>query len=962
MPKISEMQTSFAAGEIAPSLYGRIDLAKYHIGAKTLRNMFVLPHGGVSNRAGTMFVGRCKVSAYPVHLIPFQFNLLQTYILEFGHYYMRVVMNGGYVLEPSFVISGVTNANPGVFTTSTAHGFNVGDQVNISGALGMSINSTPGLQYLVANPTTYTFTLTDLDGNLVNTTSSGAYTSGGVVARVFTLATPYNGNDVQMLKWTQSADVLSLCHPNYPPYDLNRTQHWVWTLAPVSFAPSIAAPSSVTFTNGGVGAWYYQYVITAVSSSPPGESLPSQIVSGTGAELNQTTGVANTISWSAITSATSYNIYKANPSTSPIAAGAMFGYIGATTGHSFSDLEVEPDFSQAPPQGANPFNAGPITSVSVLAGGSGYDAKSTITVTDPTGKGAVITPTIVNGVITKAVVTNGGQNYENPVAHAANQGTGAAGYLSVYSVGFGNQTYVGVTMTNGGQDYFGNVAVSTAVGSGLTFTPTITNGVITNVVVAGAPEGYVDQAPLIFTQLGGSGAKFSLGVTPSGNYPGCVTYFQQRKVFGGSNQAPSTLWMTQPGDYHNMDTSNPSRSSDGITATIASNAVNAIKFFVPFTDLLMMTASGAWKLNGGQTGTPITPTALVASPQSYVGCADLPPIVVNYDVLYVQAKGSIIRDLAYNYYANIFTGTDLSILSNHLFFGYTLQRWCYAEEPYKLIWAVRSDGTMLLFCYLKEQDVYAWTHADTPGNSGTDTFCSVATIPEQQIAGITEDSVYVVTQRTIPNVAYGQPVKYLERISTRNFMTNGVSDVTKAWFCDCGLQYNGNAVSAGGNGLGPVSSVSGLDHLDGATVSILADGNVQPLQVVTNGTISIQYPAYLITVGLPYTGQVQSLRFHPEASAAQSQTFRGKISAVTLRLVDSRGLKVGPAINDLTEIKERNATVNYGVAVPLFTGDERLVIDNRYLAEDVVWIEQDNPLPCTILGIIPDVTLGDTPG
>src|SRR5208337_4590171 len=110
---VNFLQPSFAAGEISPNLYARVDLAKYHIAAKLLRNFFTWPSGGVSNRAGTMFIGRGKDSSNPIQLIPFQFNILQAYMLEFGHYYMRVIMNGGYVLEPTVAITSITNAKPG---------------------------------------------------------------------------------------------------------------------------------------------------------------------------------------------------------------------------------------------------------------------------------------------------------------------------------------------------------------------------------------------------------------------------------------------------------------------------------------------------------------------------------------------------------------------------------------------------------------------------------------------------------------------------------------------------------------------------------------------------------------------------------------------------------------------------------------------------------------------------------
>jgi len=310
----------------------------------------------------------------------------------------------------------------------------------------------------------------------------------------------------------------------------------------------------------------------------------------------------------------------------------------------------------------------------------------------------------------------------------------------------------------------------------------------------------------------------------------------------------------------------------------------------------------------------------------------------------------------------IYTGTDMSVLAQHLFFGHNMERWAYAEQPFYQVWIVRDDGVLLSLTYLKEQDVYAWAHHDSPGTSGTDKFLSVASIPEQQIAGLNVDSAYFVVQRTIAGINQGNPVQCVERMHCRNFLTNGVSDVTKAWFVDCGLQYNGNPVLAGGNGLGATQTISGLDHLNGATVSILADGNVQPQQVVTGGTITLQYAATLVTVGLPYVSQLQTLCMEPEGMAMQVQDYRKKISAVAVRVTDTRGLKVGPRFNDLVEIKERSASVSMGSAIPLFTGDERVVIDSQYLVEDDVCIEQDNPLPCTILGVIPEVSIGDGPG
>jgi hypothetical protein len=197
----------------------------------------------------------------------------------------------------------------------------------------------------------------------------------------------------------------------------------------------------------------------------------------------------------------------------------------------------------------------------------------------------------------------------------------------------------------------------------------------------------------------------------------------------------------------------------------------------------------------------------------------------------------------------------------------------------------------------------------------------------------------------------------------RNFLTNGVSDVTKAWFVDCGLQYNGNVVNPStGLPYGPTTTVSGLDHLNGATVTGLADGSVIAPQVVVNGSIILPAPATMITVGIGYTCQLQTLCMEPEGAAVQVQDYRKKIAAVAIRVMDCKGIKAGPNFSQVREIKVRGATNPLGTAVPLFTGDQRILIDDQYLTEDDVCIQQDYPLPCTILGVIPEMSIGDSPG
>lgn len=220
-------QPSMASGEIAPYLYGRVDQELYYIGLRTCRNFIVRQYGGASNRGGTYFIGEVKDSTHPVRIIPFSFNETQTYVIELGHFYARFIANGGQVLETAKVITGITQANPGV-VTSAGHGFSNGDDVFISGVVGMT--QLNGRSLRVANVAANTFELHDYQGNNVSTAAMGAYVSGGTAARIYTVVTPWDSADLFELNYAAKNDVMTVVHPDYKPTDMTRTGNTAWTV------------------------------------------------------------------------------------------------------------------------------------------------------------------------------------------------------------------------------------------------------------------------------------------------------------------------------------------------------------------------------------------------------------------------------------------------------------------------------------------------------------------------------------------------------------------------------------------------------------------------------------------------------------------------------------------------------------------------------------------------------------
>lgn len=334
-----QMQPSFTAGELSPSLYARVDLTKYQTGLKVAKNVFVYPHGGVANRAGLEFCDEVRDSSKVTRLIPFQFNTTQNYVLEFGAGYMRVLKDGQQVLSPT--VRTITDIVGGTVNCA-GHGFSNGDEIYIEGVTGsVPVN---GRNFRVAGATADAFTLLDLFGNVAANTGAGI---GGTATAIYQISTPYAEADLFDIQFAQEADVMYLTHTAYEPRKLSRTGDASWALAVPTFAPAITAPTGVSaVATTGSGSTSYQYKVSAVSAATGEESLPSSPSNAITNNLT-TAGNRNTVSWSAVAGAARYIVYKLD--------NGVYGYIGGTEGTSFVDQNVVADLSDTPQTGFNPF-------------------------------------------------------------------------------------------------------------------------------------------------------------------------------------------------------------------------------------------------------------------------------------------------------------------------------------------------------------------------------------------------------------------------------------------------------------------------------------------------------------------------------------------------------------------------------------------------------------------------------
>jgi hypothetical protein len=933
------IQASFNTGEWAPALNARVDIQKYHSAAALLENFFVDYRGGASTRPGTKYILQAYKSATDVRLIPFQASFTVGYILEFGDAYIRFINNGAYVLETA--ITGGTGASGHTFTI--ANTLSPGDWVKASGWTGLT--NVNGNYYIVATAAAGNITVTDLFG--ATPVFTGTWTSGGQLERVYTIASPYAAADLAKVKFAQNVTSMVLCHPSYVPYVLTLITAANWTMTTVGFGSSVAAPTGVTVTTTlAAGSANYSYVVTSVDINGQ-ESAPTAPVALTLKTDLRTVAGTNTISWTAATGAQSYNVYAAEITFDGAGtpAGANFGFIGNCTGVSLADSNIGADFSITPPIPQNPFQGAGVATVTVGTAGT-YTTVPAVTLTSAPAGGSTATAAAVLGATAVIIDAGFGGGTGYVVGNSVSAGHGTVFIVATVDGGgailnLQPLTYPG---SNVGSITFGSTPanpVALTGGAGSSGYVDVTWGVVAvNLTSAGA--GYTIAPTPTFFPLGAAGAT-TLANSGTNNNPAAVTFFQQRMVLANTPTAVQTFYMSQTGSPYNFDISSPIQADDAITGSIVSGQLNEIKSMVSVpTGLMVLTSQANWLVNGGASQVAITPSDATANAHSYIGASDVPPIVSNFDILFVQAKGSIVRDLTYNFYANIFTGADITILSSHLFYGYTIEEWAWAQEPFKVVWAVRNDGVMLTLTFLKEQEFIGWTHNVTAG-----LFTSVATVTEAVSQG-SVDAVYTVVQRVIN----GSTVKYIERVAERIFPV-GPSD---AWCVDAGIQYSG----------APATSFSGAQHLAGATVTGLADGVVIPPFVMpVSGAFTLP-SASKVTIGLAYTCKLQTLAIDTGEPTIQGKV--KKIPAVTVRVADTLGLKIGSSFSRLVAMKDlvvgaigsmltgqETQTVS-----GLFTGDARTILDPTYTVPGQYCIQQDQPFPASVLGVIPQITVGDT--
>ena len=415
-------------------------------------------------------------------------------------------------------------------------------------------------------------------------------------------------------------------------------------------------------------------------------------------------------------------------------------------------------------------------------------------------------------------------------------------------------------------------------------------------------------------------------------WPCAVGFNQDRLCFGGNASEPQNVWMSVTGDYYNFERHLVLQDDDAVTASLVSRKVSPVRAFVPLSSLVVLTAGAEWTISAGGTKSAITPSSLEANVQGYRGASMVSPVVIGNMVLFVQKQGKIIRDLGYAFESDSYSGNDLTVLATHLFKDRTVAAMDYQQDPDSIVWVVLDDGSLLALTYLREHDVIAWSRMETDGD--VESVCCLSSAER--------DEVWLAVRRK----SGGGYKRFIEQMAERR-----AESPEECFFVDCGVTKRYET---------PQSEISGLSHLEGRSVSVLADGNVISGMTVENGKITLKHPVSVVHVGLPYSAELETLDLTLPRQDGTQQGRYARLVSVSVRVEKSRGIKIGAAEGDSVpfeamEFKERS-TEPYGAPISLTTGIMTLGL-NAGFSSGRVRVVEDMPLPCTLLSLLPKVVV-----
>lgn len=941
MPTI--IQPSLSGGEIAPSLYGRVDTGIYQTSLRTCLNFVTQVYGGVKNRQGSRFIAQSYAAGTTSRLVPFSFNSAQNYVLEFCGGTSNTTWNG----------------HLRVFSQGRIIKYDADEVARKLAEEGLTVTTSDPVMVLV----------------------------------------PWLIGDIRDLKFSQSADVMTVTHPNYPTYQILRYSNTHWGLR------------LLDYKNGPFQATNFDKGITVAASSPvDGVVLTSTfpIFTGTDGMLFRMEAKDFGQPWEAGVSVNLNDIRRSDGKYYRVASFEA----GATKTGTLRPSHTEGLWSDGGAIWEFLHPGWGVCKITQVV--SAYSAKALVQpgtrlpdscagASVPTGGVLPIinvqsSPNLNPGGFKKTLVQVAAPSFTVGAPIVANLNLQFQNDIAVMQIHPHNCSGNATAVDTVEFDYaFANI--------GSDFDPLI--------FPVSNPSSMTVLTGGIYALNGGT-YKWAFGAW-GGNqgFPTCSAYFQQRHCFAGTPGQPQAVWMSRTGDFTDFGDSNPIQDDDSLSFSVASAQIDGIESLLTLDRLIMFTLGGNWVTGSGQSEV-ITPGNISVKLQNYYGSANLPPLGVGNTVLY-YGKGGTIRDMSYDFMSDSYTGNDLTFRSNHLFQDHTIYEWAFQQAPFPIVWAVRDDGVLLGMTYSREEKVVGW-HRHTL----TGAVESVAVINE-----CGEDHVYLEVKRTIN----GATVRHIECMYAR------VDDEMEACFVDAALTYDGRntsgttltitgstgtvslvassptfvtgspstdigdqivlegtdgtlyrititAVADTTHATGTIAatipsyfltpypqsiwafardSFSGLNHLEGQTVSVYAEGSYSTA-TVTSGAIAVSPPAFICTVGLPITADLEPLDVVIPGSPYQMSQgpLRGArklIDTVRILTENSRSCFIGPNTSNLYEAIIKDASDTFA-ALTHHTGLIEVNVPATWTQDGRFFLRHTKPYPLSILGFLPEAEVG----
>ena len=443
----------------------------------------------------------------------------------------------------------------------------------------------------------------------------------------------------------------------------------------------------------------------------------------------------------------------------------------------------------------------------------------------------------------------------------------------------------------------------------------------TATVLTQLPDGVVTSGGATWRWLWGAWGAHN-------EYPRRVTLYRDRLTWTGTRN----VWTSVAGDYENLSPDDVGQQTDesAINVSPASGEANAIRWVAAADALLVGTAGGEFAIGPQTTSDPFGPANVKAPIQSGFGGRELPSPRVGDSVFFVDKTGRKLREVRYNVDTATYQAADMTVLAEHVTRGGLIDL-AWQQSPESILWAVRADGVLVGLTYEKEQNVYGWSRCPL---GGTDTVVeSITCIPAPDG---TQDDLWLSVRRTV-NGATFRSVEYMERPYRDG------DDRRDAFYVDCGLSYSGAAVS----------SVSGLSHLEGETVSVVVDGSSHPDRVVTGGAISLQLAGSRVVAGLPYRGRLRTMRIEGGSAEGTAQSKTKRATKVAARLIGSLGGRMGPSWDVMDRLQMRKGSTAMDGPPDLVSGDVLVSWPGGYETDGYICLEQDQPFPFMVAALIP---------